>query len=181
MRGFMNNFEAGPVVTNMKDHFRLYPLGDQPKEINFVNVAMEAFSTLHAQDFTFFEEVNEVVQEEPNSAHSDEVLGMPAAIGIEKGKVFAPDDRMKKILSDAARVGTAAQRNSSGFRVPEGRRKTDQRAGSFPLLRHGHYPGHGQAAGGCRLAVHDGRARLRRAPARRQAGGRFQAFRCRSV
>ncbi len=111
MRGFMNNFEAGPVVTNMKDHFRLYPLGDQPKEINFVNVAMEAFSTLHAQDFTFFEEVSEVVQEEPNSAHSDEVLGMPAAIGIEKGKVFAPDDRMKKILSDAARVGTAAQRN----------------------------------------------------------------------
>jgi hypothetical protein len=110
MRGFMKDFEADPVVKNMKDHFRLYPLGKEPKEVNWVNVAMKAFNTLHAQNITFFEEVNEVVQEEPSAAWDPEVLGMLASIGIEKGKPFAPDARMKKILSDAAAWGTAAQR-----------------------------------------------------------------------
>lgn len=111
MRGFMKNFEADPVVKNMRDHFRLYPLGGEPKEVNWVNVSMKAFNTLHAQDITFFEEVNEVVQEEPNSAYNPEILGLLASIGIEKGKPFKPDARMRKILAEAAAVGTAAQRS----------------------------------------------------------------------
>jgi hypothetical protein len=37
-------------------------------------------------------------------------LGLFAAIGIEKGKPFAPDDRMKKILTEAAAVGDATAR-----------------------------------------------------------------------
>ena len=35
---------------------------------------------------------------------------MMAAIGIEKGKPFNPDARMKKILTDAAAIGNAAAR-----------------------------------------------------------------------
>ena len=50
MRGFMENFDPDPVVKNMKDHFRLYPLGSKPKEVKWVNTAMKDFSTLHAQD-----------------------------------------------------------------------------------------------------------------------------------
>ena len=111
MRGFMKNFEADPVVKNMKEHFRLYPLGSEPKEVNWVNVSMKAFNTLHAQDTTFFEEVNEIVQEEPNSAQDPEILGLLASIGIQKGKPFKPDARMQKILAEAAAVGTAAQRS----------------------------------------------------------------------
>jgi len=34
-----------------------------------------------------------------------------AGIGIEKGKKFAPDERMKKILTDAAAVGNATARS----------------------------------------------------------------------
>jgi hypothetical protein len=110
MRGFMKDFDADPVVQNMKDHFRLYPLGSDPREVNWANVSMKAFNTLHAQDATFFEEVNEIVQEEPNSAHNPEVLGLLASIGIERGTPFAPDERMQQILADAAAWGTAAQR-----------------------------------------------------------------------
>ena len=110
MRGFMKNFEPDPVVKNMKKHFRLYPLGSKPKEVKWVNTAMQDFNTLHAQDHTFFEEVNTTVQEEPNSAENPEILGLLRAIGIQKGKPFAPDARMKKILADAAKVGTATQR-----------------------------------------------------------------------
>jgi hypothetical protein len=111
MRGFMKNFEADPVVKNMKDHFRLYPLGSEPKEVDWVNVSMKAFNTLHAQDTAFFEEVNQIVQEEPNSAQDPEILGLLASIGIQKGKPFKPDARMRKILAEAAAVGTATQRS----------------------------------------------------------------------
>ena len=110
MRGFMTNFEADPVVDNMKKYFKLYPLGSQPKAVNWVDCAGKEYNTLHAQDATFFNEVNEVVQEEPASAWDTEVLGMLAEIGIRKGQPFKPDARMKKILTDAAAWGTAAQR-----------------------------------------------------------------------
>ena len=39
-----------------------------------------------------------------------DTLGLFAAIGIEKGKPFAPDARMKKIFVDAAAVGDATAR-----------------------------------------------------------------------
>ncbi|MGD0884703.1 MAG: hypothetical protein ABSA46_07480 [Thermodesulfovibrionales bacterium] len=37
-------------------------------------------------------------------------LGLYASIGIEKGKPFAPDARMKQILIEAAAVGDATAR-----------------------------------------------------------------------
>src|SRR3984885_587315 len=54
--------------------------------------------------------VNELVQMEPATSTSPELLGQLAAIGIVKGKPFNPDARMKKILTEAAMVGNAAGR-----------------------------------------------------------------------
>ena len=99
-------------MKNIKDNFRLYPLGKSANDskVNFVDVSMKAFNTIHASDVTYFDEINEIVQEEPNEAQSPEILGLLASIGIEKGKAFAPDERMKKILKEAADVGSAASR-----------------------------------------------------------------------
>ena len=72
----------------------------------------KAFNTIHAMDFSFFEEVNEVVQEEPAEAIDPETLGLLASIGIVKGKPFAPDARMKQILTEAAAVGQATARDA---------------------------------------------------------------------
>jgi hypothetical protein len=113
LRGFMVDGKTELTVKNIKDNLKVYPLAEakNPKPVKFHDVSNKYINTLHAQDITFFKEVNEVVQEEPNEAFSPEVLGMLASIGIEKGKPFAPDERMKKILSEAAIVGTAAQRS----------------------------------------------------------------------
>jgi hypothetical protein len=54
--------------------------------------------------------VNQIVQEEPKGNTDPETLGLLAPIGIEKGKPFAPDARMKKILTEAAAVGNATSR-----------------------------------------------------------------------
>nr|WP_294527489.1 DUF1214 domain-containing protein [uncultured Rhodopila sp.] len=51
-----------------------------------------------------------VVQSEPTNEVDAATLGFWASIGILKGKPFAPDARMKKILTEAAEVGDATAR-----------------------------------------------------------------------
>jgi hypothetical protein len=112
-RGFLVNGDPKPAVESFKKHFRMYPLAKaaNPPEMKFINASGMAFNTIHANNLKFFEEVNHLVQEEPNDALDAETLGLLAAIGIEKGKPFAPDERMKKILTDAAAVGNATSRS----------------------------------------------------------------------
>ena len=143
-----------------------------------------------AKDFSFFEEVNQVVQEEPSEAIDPETLGLLASIGIEKGKPFAPDARMKKILTEAAAVG---QRDGARHRVPDPprRRPTSTRTApgarrssaaatsssttacacsmrvSSVLLRHRDHAGDGREEGRHRLAVR-GRVRGRERPTARR-------------
>ena len=68
-------------------------------------------NTVHANDVTFFDELNEVVQHEPDDFLESEVVGILASIGIKKGKRFTPDARMKAILTDAAAVANATSRS----------------------------------------------------------------------
>ena len=112
LRGFAVNGSYDQTINNMEQKLKVYPLAEKknPKPVQLHNLSNKYINTLHSQDITFFEEVNEVVQEENNEAWDIEVLGMLASIGIEKGKPFAPDARMKKILSEAAVVGSATQR-----------------------------------------------------------------------
>ncbi len=69
-----------------------------------------SFNTIPPSDYGFFEMINENVQSQPATSYDTELAGQLAAIGIVHGKKFAPDERMKKILSDAALVGQASGR-----------------------------------------------------------------------
>ena len=86
---------------------RIYPLAaaDDPPETGFVDFAEASFNGIHANDFSFFEEVNEIVQEEPEGALDPERAGQLAAIGIVRGRPFEPDARLRDILEQAARIG----------------------------------------------------------------------------
>ncbi|MDN5940242.1 MAG: DUF1254 domain-containing protein [Nitrospira sp.] len=111
-RGFLVNGDPKPAVENTKKFAKVYSLAQakNPPPMKFINVSGKEFNTIHANNFTFFEEVNHLVQEEPTEAMDPETLGLLAAIGIEKGKPFDPDERMKKILTEAAAVGNATAR-----------------------------------------------------------------------
>jgi hypothetical protein len=111
-RGFLEDGDPQPAVANLKAHTRIYPLAqrDAPPATEFVNLSGRSFNTIHANDMSFFEEVHAVLQEEPVDALDPEFLGLLAAIGIEKGRPFAPDARMIDILTDAAAVGNATAR-----------------------------------------------------------------------
>ncbi len=111
-RGFSDKGGTGPAVKAFKDQWKVYPLAEatNPPKMKFINGSGLYFNTIHATDFTFYEEVNKVIQEEPADSADPEILGQLAAIGIVKGKPFAPDARMKKILTDAVAIGNATAR-----------------------------------------------------------------------
>ena len=107
-RGFQVNGSTKPAVEATKAKFRIYPLSqkDNPPQMNFINVSGTEHNTIHRMDFGYWEEVNETLQAEPTTGLNPEIRGLLAAIGIEKGKEFNPDARMKKILTEAAKVGS---------------------------------------------------------------------------
>lgn len=100
---------AGLVTGNLK----VYPLSaaDNPPAMKFISGSGQAYNTIHANNAEFYDHLNEIVQYETYGMLDPETRGLFASIGIEKGQEFAPDDRMKRILSDGAAIGNAASRS----------------------------------------------------------------------
>lgn len=111
MRGSIANGLA-PALKNIKDNLKVYPLSavDNPPATEFVNITGKSYSTISPSDFTYFESLNKIIQREPIGALDSESRGLLAAIGIVKGKPFNPDERMKRLLSEAATIGDATAR-----------------------------------------------------------------------
>jgi hypothetical protein len=91
---------------------RVYPLAraDDPEANEFINISDVAINTVHANDFSFYEEVAELVQEEPTDALDAERAGQLAAIGIASGTPFDPDARLRAILERAAPIAAGIAR-----------------------------------------------------------------------
>ena len=127
VRAFVVGGDVRAAADSVKGGLRIYSLAEAaaPPAMHFVDISGAAFNTIHANDVSFFDEVLPVVEEEPLEATDPEIRGLLAAIGIRKGKPFAPDDRMRRILAEAAAVGNAtaralvfSTRNPSAFHYP---------------------------------------------------------------
>ncbi len=111
-RAFVKDGDIPATVKGVKAKARIYPLsaaGNPPSPV-FVNISNLKFNTIHANTFHFYEELNAVIQHEPGDAFDPEIVGLFASIGIKNGKPFAPDARMKGILTDAIAVANATAR-----------------------------------------------------------------------
>ncbi|MEY2615468.1 MAG: hypothetical protein QOH78_1241 [Verrucomicrobiota bacterium] len=111
-RTFLKDGDTKPGVDSVKTSLKVYNLSqaERPPEMKFFNISGKAFNTIGPSDYSLFEYVNNVIQSEPVDAVDPDTLGLFAAIGIAKGKPFAPDDRLKKILIEAAALGDATAR-----------------------------------------------------------------------
>lgn len=111
-RAFAVAGDVTAAVTGVKAAMKVYPLAEAkaPPEQAFVNISALPMHTIHARSFAFFEEIDAVVQHEPADAFPPEITGLFAAIGIKKGQRFAPDERMTKLLTEAALVANATAR-----------------------------------------------------------------------
>jgi hypothetical protein len=133
-RAFMIDNDPAPAVEAVKAGFRIYPYtpgatgtavgsflaGRAPlagaaetPQTTFVDAVHLEINTVTPNDFSFWEAIDELVQQEPAGAGDPEILGQLAAVGIRKGQPFAPDERMRAILEEAVAVGNATARTLS--------------------------------------------------------------------
>jgi hypothetical protein len=111
-RSFLVDGDPKPGVALVKKFTKIYPLGETGNKtaLTFVDMSGKPFNMVNPADYRYWELLNQVVQEEPSDSLDQIRLGYYASIGIQKGKPFAPDERMKKILTEAAAVGDATAR-----------------------------------------------------------------------
>jgi hypothetical protein len=111
-RSFVVDGSPAPGVELVKKTTKVYPLAQAgaPPPMNFVDMSGKPFNMVGPGDFRFWELLNEAVQNEPTEALDPTTLGFWASVGIQKGRPFAPDARMKKILTEAAAAGDATGR-----------------------------------------------------------------------
>jgi hypothetical protein len=112
IRTFLVNGSPKPGVESVKKHLKIYPLADaaKPAPTKFVNASGVPANFVAPGDYAFWELLDKVIQEEPSAGSDPTTLGLFASIGIQKGKPFSPDERMKKILADAANIGAVTAR-----------------------------------------------------------------------
>ncbi len=142
-RAFVENGDIAAAVAGVKAKAAIFPLSQaaKPPATSVVNVSGVKFNTISANDFSFYDELNAVVQNEPADWVDPDTVGLYAAIGIRKGKPFAPDARMKKILTDSVAVGNGiARANLFASRDPRTRIYNDRQwftpfvGGSYQFL-----------------------------------------------
>ena len=130
-RAYLQDNDPKPAVEMIKNTMKIYPytpggygtsiataleggvrLEQQPAipETRFVEASGKSFNTIPPSDYSFFEMLNENVQQEPATSYDVELAGQLAAIGIVKGKPFSPDAETKRVLTDAAKFGNATGR-----------------------------------------------------------------------
>lgn len=143
MRAFVKDGDRVATVKAVKDVMRVYTLAqaENPPQQKFVNLSGKKLNTIHANNFYFYEELNAVIQEEPADAFNPELVGLFASIGIKKGQPFAPDARMKEILTEAVAIGNAtapaitfAPRNKSVYFYPDRQWYSPFAGGSHKLM-----------------------------------------------
>ncbi|MBB3394954.1 MULTISPECIES: DUF1254 domain-containing protein [unclassified Rhizobium] len=130
-RSFLENNDPKPVAETVRKFTKVYPyeaggvgtpiadflsgkaeLGKvtPPPPTVFHEGTGKVMNTVPPNDFSYYEMLNEVVQQQPAGSLDPELMGPIAAIGIIKGKPFTPDARMKKILTEALALANATSR-----------------------------------------------------------------------
>jgi hypothetical protein len=144
LRGFLVDGKPDAAAKMYKTGLKIYPLSqaDNPPAMEFISGSGVFFNTIHANTYEFYEELDTVIQREPISMLDPELRGLAASIGIQKGKPFAPDARMKSILTEAVAVGNATARaiyfqlrEEGAYKYDSGYWKTAFIGGDYRWLR----------------------------------------------
>src|SRR5262249_49933902 len=111
LRGFLVDGKTDAAVALIKQ-LKIYPLAKAAAApaMQFMNGSGQPIDTIHSDNFSFFEALAQLVNEEPADVFTPLERFQRQAIGIEHGKPFQPDGPAKALLGDAARVGAAMAR-----------------------------------------------------------------------
>ncbi|MSR63984.1 MAG: DUF1254 domain-containing protein [Planctomycetes bacterium] len=98
-----------PEREAMLAKIRLYPFSQRAAApaTKVVSLGGGASVANAPRGFTYWEQLSHWVSAEPVQERDRIMMGMLKSLGIEKGKPFQPDARMKTIMTDATLVGEA--------------------------------------------------------------------------
>jgi hypothetical protein len=119
LRGFLVDGKPDAAAEMFSKGVKIYPLSekDNPPAMVIFSGSEVNYNTIHANDFTFYEELAHVLDKEPIDFIDPELRGLFASIGLQKGKPFNPDTATKKTLTEAVAVANATAR-AIAFRTP---------------------------------------------------------------
>jgi hypothetical protein len=111
LRAVPKNGDVQGAIDNLKTG-RLYPLSKaaDPRKTEWINGSGKPANTTFPTDYEYFGLLARQLTAEPPRVRDLAMLGMLAPPGIEHGKPFKPDARMRGILERAAKVGNAMSR-----------------------------------------------------------------------
>jgi len=130
-RSFLKDNDPKAPVDTIKSTLKIYPYVEggvgtsiaefleggvklaqnaQPKTPVFHEGTGLAMNTIPPNDYSYYEMLNRLVQSQPATVIDPELMGPIAALGIIKGQDFAPDDRMKSIMTEAVAAANATGR-----------------------------------------------------------------------
>ena len=120
-RAFIKDGDTSEPVALM-EQTKIYPLSkkDNPPEMIFPNGTGQAADMLYPQDYSYFEGLAELINNEYVGSEDWAMRGMIASFGIKKGAEFKPDSHTKEILEKAATTGMKmAQALRFGDKLPD--------------------------------------------------------------
>ena len=114
VRGFLQDGKPDKAVALMKTT-KIYPYSQvsNPPAMAFVNGSGKEINTVFADNASFFDDLAEIVDQEPADKLQTNEKFLLASIGIEKGKPFKPDADRKALFGEVAQIASAIARANS--------------------------------------------------------------------
>ena len=111
-----------PKLVELIETYRQYKLSEvkEPPPTRFISLTGKDADLLTNEGFAYFESLARYINENPPRPQDMAMLGMLETLGIAHGRAFEPDERMRKILTEAAEVGRATAKALAWKpRIPE--------------------------------------------------------------
>jgi hypothetical protein len=104
-RGFVKNGDIQTAINTLKQ-IKVYPLSQSghPSPNTFKDGSKPA-NTIAPRGFAYWQILSDIINSEPVQERDRFFMAMLKPLGIEKGKPFNPNERQKRILTQAADVG----------------------------------------------------------------------------
>lgn len=111
VRGFLVDGKTDTPVALMKS-IKIYPLSQasHPPAMSFINGSGKDIDTVFPDTYAFYEDLAQLVEQEPANLLSPQERFQLASIGIEKGKPFQPNAEQKARLTEAVQLASAIAR-----------------------------------------------------------------------
>jgi hypothetical protein len=94
---------------------QVYPYAerDNPPKTKIIDAGSKKWSHVQPRGIAYWERLADIISKDTVQEHDRVMMAMLKPLGIEKGKPFNPDERQRKILSEAALVGEAMSKAMS--------------------------------------------------------------------